>query len=260
MRYVFIGGLLLLTSIACLAGDFDAALLVAFDEDVKELSGLLNEVGTPMVFSQRTFHRLMAYPQKFLAVVSRAGLQESCSTADAALMKFKADRIISIGVAGSLSEKYKQGDIIVVRRVGRHDRGTYSGLCNFTAKDDQLTPLQWDSWLDNFHKRLKILAEERGITIHEDVLISGNSFISSEEKRQQLATRFKADLVDMNSAGILESTQSMGAPCYIIRVVSDYANETAGDDFKKFIENRVNNLTPLIALVADALKNPLVGE
>ncbi len=260
MRYFMIAMVMLLPAINCRAGEFDAALLVAFEEDIKDLSGTLNEVGSPIEYARRSFHRLMAFPHKFIAVVARAGLQESCLTANAALMKFKADRIISIGVAGSLSEKYKQGDIVVIRSVGQHDRGTYSGLCNFAVKNDQLTPLLWDPWLETFNGRLKTLAEEQGMTIHEDVLISGNSFISSEEKRQQLAARFKADLVDMNSAGIEESAQSMCVPCYIIRVVSDYANEKAGDDFKKFVENRADNLTPLITLVADALKNPPAGD
>ena len=83
--------------------------------------------------------------------------------------------------------------------------------------------------------------------------MSGNSFIADYTKRRELAEQFQADLVDMNSAAMVECASAMKRPVYILRVVSDYANESATEDFRSFLENRNETLRPVMEAVAKAL-------
>ena len=68
-------------------------------------------------------------------------------------------------------------------------------------------------------------------------LVSGNSFIAGDGKRAALNTGFGAGLVDMNSSGISESCSALKRPYYLLRIVSDHANESAQADFNSFCSN-----------------------
>ena len=67
-------------------------------------------------------------------------------------------------------------------------------------------------------------------------LVSGEAFVASSEKREELARQFKAQIVEMNAFGLLSSVQGTGAKVLILRVISDFANERAGEDFAAFLK------------------------
>ncbi|MBP2212274.1 putative 5'-methylthioadenosine/S-adenosylhomocysteine nucleosidase [Rhodococcus ruber] len=59
------------------------------------------------------------------------------------------------------------------------------------------------------------------------VLATGDSFVSDAQVRDALAAR--ADLVDMEGFAIALAASRMGAPCRLVKHVSDHADETALD-------------------------------
>jgi nucleoside phosphorylase len=86
-------------------------------------------------------------------------------------------------------------------------------------------------------------------------LVSGDAFIASSAKRKWLRDTFKADAVDMVSAGIARVCEANGVPYVIIRVLSDNADESASADFSAFIQK---NEKPVIAEIALKLIDRLV--
>ncbi|WP_068156578.1 nucleosidase [Rhodococcus phenolicus] len=59
------------------------------------------------------------------------------------------------------------------------------------------------------------------------VLATGDAFVSDAEVRDALAAR--ADLVDMEGFAIAFAAARMGAPCRLVKHVSDHADESALD-------------------------------
>ncbi len=89
---------------------------------------------------------------------------------------------------------------------------------------------------------------EANPTIREGRLVSGDSFIASTAKRTWLRETFKADAVDMVSAGIARVCEANGVPYVILRVLSDNADESASADFAAFVQRYREPLTASVAV------------
>ena len=103
--------------------------------------------------------------------------------------------IINIGIAGSLTYKFKIGEWIEISKVNNLN-------CNIVNKLKTAT------------------------------LVTVNKPIVNETEAKKL----DADLVDMEGLHILNFTKENNLKCYILKMVSDFANENSSTDYKKSIE------------------------
>ncbi len=212
----------------------EALIIVPFERDITRLKRHWRFIGQPLDMGERTYQKVILDGHTFLLTVTKAGLSETTLTCDIGLLRMKAKRIISIGVAGALDDKYQPGDVVVVERVTCHERGSYGADGQFVATRSKSESVTTDAFLDAIQAALLRGAETTGKQVHTDHLVSGNSFIAGSSKRESLRSAFGAGLVDMNSSGISASCAALKRPYYILRVVSDYANESAQQDFNTF--------------------------
>lgn len=84
-------------------------------------------------------------------------------------------------------------------------------------------------------------------------LVSGEAFVASTEKRVELAREHHAQVVEMNSLGILINLRETQVKCLILRVVSDYANEQASEDFSAFLKGYQGEGGTMVAELVKAL-------
>ena len=232
-------------------------LLVAFEKDVQFMKTKTSFLGAPIKIGDRSYHRVNFEDKFGLVAVSKAGLQQTALTVDIALLKMKAKRLISFGVAGAISDEFSQGDVVIVNKVACHDRGSFSGSSAFKP-----APLEWhtpllDPFLREIHSLLSNKCARLERNLKQGEILAGNTFIASTQKREWLHETFHGGLVDMNSAAITESCGVLNVPHTIIRVVSDSADENARDDFSKFIESREILSVILESLIESIL---MVGE
>ncbi len=103
--------------------------------------------------------------------------------------------IINIGIAGSLTNKFKKGEWIEISKVNNLN-------CNIVDK-------------------LKVAT-----------LVTVNQPVVNETEAKKL----DADLVDMEGLHILNFTKENNLKCYILKMVSDFANENSSTDYKKSME------------------------
>jgi adenosylhomocysteine nucleosidase len=74
---------------------------------------------------------------------------------------------------------------------------------------------------------------------------SGNSFIDQVEKREWLKEKLDAQIVDMESAAVVQVARINGVPVLVVRSCSDLAggsgSSTARDEIKEFFEVAADN-------------------
>lgn len=259
----------------CSAAFADTAILVALPS---ELNGVRKEVRIVGQSVELAGHKVsIGYHkgEKIYIVATGAGNLNSAMVTQAVLDRKKVARVISIGVAGNLNEKWAVGDVLCVTNVVSHQAGkeTPSGFetggpsavsrqlsAEYSKKCEELRQAVTDVTTEILHFAQydnnrgddtgKPKAESRKPTtsLRSGKLVSGDSFIASTAKRKWLHDTFNADAVDMVSAGIARVCEANGIPYVIIRVLSDNADETASQDFATFVNAYKEPVTVPIAI------------
>ncbi len=67
----------------------------------------------------------------------------------------------------------------------------------------------------------------------QDIIVSGDQFIASAEKRDWLYKKFKAAAVDMGAAAIAQVCYANRTPVILIRVITDSADSAARTMFRQ---------------------------
>jgi adenosylhomocysteine nucleosidase len=85
---------------------------------------------------------------------------------------------------------------------------------------------------------------------------SGNSFIDQKEKRDYLKEKFDVQIVDMESAAVVQVANVNGVPVLVVRSCSDLAggsgSATASDELRGFFKVAADNSA---SFVLELIKN-----
>ncbi len=193
----------------------------AFEEKVGTPSRTVTLAGGTVVNEYRVG------PHKVLAAKMGAGCVATAVTVARVLALNPLDRVISTGPAGGIGENLKRGDWLNVGSVVAWQQGR-------AGEDGRIFPAE--------HSEIQVDKQPTewpdGVwrTMPNVKLVSGEAFIASAEKRGELAGEFKAQIVEMNAFGLLTALQGTKVKVLILRVVSDFANEQASEDFSDFLK------------------------
>jgi adenosylhomocysteine/aminodeoxyfutalosine nucleosidase len=196
----------------------DIALFYALDQDLEKL-GANQMPANVLKRGSRTIHRFVLPPHTVYAVKMGAGCVETAITAESLFQTVQVDRAFSIGPAGSLSDSIRPGDLYWISFVIPYQMGTATES-GFVPSEG--VPLELP---EATKPRQKIPAVQ---------LASGEVFIASGRERIRIQEMTSAQLIDMNLAGLVFSTKNHGLPLTALRLVSDSADQNAGEDFRKF--------------------------
>ncbi len=162
------------------------------------------------------------------------------------IMNYNPDLILNVGVAGGIHENLKIGDIVVANNVIQHDfdvsafqgrrKGEISGL--------DLVEIPTSKWISE--RIIKHSDNVKPASVYCGTILSGDQFISSKEKLQQLESAFGGLACEMEAG-------SIGQVCYInkkdfgiIRAISDGANENSKTDIERFVKTSSKNAALLV--------------
>jgi len=166
--------------------------------------------------------------------------------------KYEADSIINIGVAGGLTNNLNIGDIVVATKLVQHDfditafnhdKGYVPGVGVYTLVDKELYNL--------FLKVADDICKEKGISILSGVIASGDSFITSVEKANEIRDDFGASCIEMEGAAIAQVCNLCNVPFIVLRSISDSPNNDNKIDYEKFLESSANNISLVIKSFID---------
>ncbi|MBQ7670689.1 MAG: 5'-methylthioadenosine/adenosylhomocysteine nucleosidase [Clostridia bacterium] len=186
------------------------------------------------------------------AVVAKCGVGKinAALCTEAMILKFSPDMIINTGIAGSLSEKLSVLDVAVARSVVLHDFDiTYFGYPRGLVPGVDTVEIPSDVAIS---KAIEGIVKGMGIGCEYGVIATGDQFICSDEKKEELFREFSAIACEMEGGAIGQVCHINKVPFTIIRAISDSANganmdyetfsERAADISSKIVENFIMSI------------------
>lgn len=152
--------------------------------------------------------------------------------------RFDVDAIINCGVAGGMNTEVKVCDIVVSNEVLPHDLelrflSDYPPYNSIFSADEKLV------------KAAVVTCEENGVPCHMGRIVSGEAFISDNNVKSEICSKFSPLAVDMESSAVGHCAFLNAVPFVSIRCISDNADdegEMSFDEFEKIAAKRVADI------------------
>ncbi|MBQ9673229.1 MAG: 5'-methylthioadenosine/adenosylhomocysteine nucleosidase [Ruminococcus sp.] len=164
---------------------------------------------------------------------------------------YKPDVIINSGIAGSLSNELKIGDIVISNDCVQHDmNGTELGdpRGEIWYTDEKRIDIPADkATYEKLYRCCKVLD---GVNVKIGRIATGDIFIASINKRKFIADAFGALCCEMEGGAVGHVCYRNKVPYAVIRSISDDLETNTGADFDKFkflaAENSIKVMTEFL--------------
>ena len=197
------------------------------------------------------------------------GKVNAAMTTAVALAHYRPGEVIFTGIAGSLREDLAPGDIIVGAGAVHHDFGKlhaqgFESRQTRSPVDGLRNPLVLEA-----NPRLVALALEAARTLELEqvqardgprrpkvvvgTIATGDMFIASPAKREEIRRQFDAQAVEMEGAAVAQVCLQLQTPWIIIRGISDQADERAITDVNAFHRTAAHNAGSLAVRMIEAM-------
>ncbi len=237
-------------------------IMAAMHEELKRIVTMLDDVKEEKV-GQKTVYLGLLNQKCVVVVFSGWGKVASASTTTMLVERYQITRLVFTGVAGAIPQHLEIGDIVIGSTFVQHDMDC-AGVLGIQRFEIPLLSL---TEIPAFSKELtlakhaaeKYLTEDLicdvevgelanlGITkptINTGLIASGDQFINSIEKQQELLNALPNLLaVEMEGAAVAQVAHEYSLPFTVIRIISDKANHDSMVDFPRFIEKVASHFT-----------------
>lgn len=202
------------------AMDEEVALFATHLRNVEHLreAGLDVIVGTIATKSGETL--------RVAATVAGMGMVAAGAATQFLITRFSPEAVIFSGIAGNISNRLGVNDVVL--------GGTVRYLDSDMELIGQAAPGEKEYHSD---ARLLELAgqalDSEGVKHVTGVIATGNHFIDTADKREDVRRQTNADAVEMEGAGVLHIADKNQVPAIVIRALSDNT-DTAYSSFRHF--------------------------
>lgn len=147
---------------------------------------------------------------------------------------YHVTHIINTGVAGSLNNEINIGDIVISTDAVYHDvDATVFGYKNGEVPQMGVQSFPADETLRQLAvKAVKEAAPD--VSVFEGRVASGDQFIASHEKKEQIKSYVGGFCAEMEGAAIAQASYINKIPFVIIRAISDKADESVTMSYDEF--------------------------
>ena len=226
-------------------------IIGAMEDEVAQLKKSMEIEETTEVASL-SFCRGKLSGREVVVVRSGIGKVNAAICTQILVDQFHVDVIINTGIAGSLDAEIDIGDIVISTDAVEHDMDA-------SIFGDPIGQIpQMDTFSFPADESLVKLAKEVNEKANPDVhtwigrVGSGDQFVSSGEKKEQLIRVFDAKCTEMEGAAIAHAAYLNKISCVIIRAISDKADNSAVVDYPAFEAAAIRHSVRLIeALVPE---------
>ncbi|MBO0931557.1 5'-methylthioadenosine/adenosylhomocysteine nucleosidase [Fibrella aquatilis] len=207
--------------------------------------------------------------QRVVVAETGIGKVNAAATTAFVLAYFRPRRVLFTGIAGGTNPDLQPGDMVIGQRVAHHD---YSWMTmttpprlshqtrNAITKQENPLYLPADSMLlaraQETAKTIdfeSIPVTSRPPRVVVGTIVTGDVFVSSEEKVAQLRSEFGADATEMEGAAVAQICYQEQVPCLVIRSLSDKANSNARMDMQQFLGIAARNSAKLVLKLIEQL-------
>lgn len=193
-------------------------ILVAMESEIKGLIDNLEIIKVDEIAGKKFYH-VKSSGLYIVIALSGIGKVNASMAATILIERYSPDIIVSSGIAGGL-ESFAPGTVVIASKLVQHDLDTQAfGDPKGLIIGPNLVELESDKRLvDIFAREIKNSVKT--------TLASGDQFVSSKEKTDEIKSCFGAGACDMESCAIAQVAYLFNIPFIAIRKISD----TAGDD------------------------------
>jgi adenosylhomocysteine/aminodeoxyfutalosine nucleosidase len=208
------------------------AIMCAMREELEPILGYLNLKKT-IDYANNKFYLATFKNLNLVLAYSKIGKVNAALTAAILIEKFNAKKLLFSGVAGAIDKDLKIGDLIIATKTCQHDIDlTVFGYEPGFIPESKVF-FECDESLNNIAKKV---AKKLNIKLKEGIIASGDQFIHSKEKKEWIAKTFKASAIEMEGGAVGCVCDNEKVPFFMLRAISDSAEEGAGVDFDEFLE------------------------
>lgn len=227
-------------------------IIGAMDEEVAKLKEQMEDVEVETMAAMDFYKgTVKGYP----VVVVRSGIGKVNAAVCTQILAdcYQVDRIINTGIAGSLNAEINIGDIVLSTDTLEHDMDAVS----FGYPLGQIPRMDTLSFAadDDLRKVAKQVCERviPEIRIFEGRVVSGDQFISDQNKKNWLVENFAGLCTEMEGAAIGHTAYLNGIPFLVIRAISDKADDSATMDYPTFEAKAIEHSVKLLLALCEEL-------
>ena len=161
-------------------------------------------------------------------VIAQCGIGKvfAALCAQTMILRYGVDRVINVGVAGTLSEKLGLLDLAVSDALIQHDMDT-SPLGDPVGLISGINIVRIPA-SETLTAELTAAAERLGLSTLRGTIASGDQFLADETKKAYIRDTFGAVACEMEGAAIGQVCYVNGVEFAVLRCISDNASEEAG--------------------------------
>ncbi|CCH55267.1 Adenosylhomocysteine nucleosidase [Fibrisoma limi BUZ 3] len=242
------------------------ALLGAFDEEVKLVQQSLQNRQV-QVINGITFITGQVDGHDVVVAETGIGKVNAAMTTAFMLAHFRPQRVLFTGIAGGTNPDLQPGDIVIARQTAHHDFGYITFNRQKTNQTRNAITKEFNpAYFPADSALLKVAVEtaktvpfeaipvtSRPPSVIVGTVVTGDVFVSSEEKVQSLRSEYNADATEMEGAAVAQVCYQQQVPCLVIRSLSDKANANARNDMLTFFKTAARNSAKLVLAIVKGL-------
>lgn len=220
-------------------------IIGAMDEEVLIIKGQMKNV-TVQTIASMEFNEGKLHGKDVVVVRSGIGKVNAAVCTQILADIYHVDAVINTGVAGSLRNEINIADIVISTDTQQHDMDA-TGF----GYDLGVIPRMDNSIFQADQQLMKIareVCEEQlpEVGVHIGRVVSGDQFISDNEKKAWLLQNFEGYCTEMEGAAIAQTAYLNQIPFLIIRAISDKADNSAEMSYAEFEEVAIKNTVKLL--------------
>ena len=204
-------------------------------------------------------------------VLARTGIGKiNAAMVTAVLLdRFHPTEVIITGIAGGINPDLQPGDVVIGEKTVQYDFGEWgtngfrsNPTCNPAHEKANPFFVPSDARLVGLAQKASARAEFTAIALDNEkhkprcitgIIASGDAFIASASKKNELRKQIQADAVEMEGAAVAQVCYQQGVPFIVIRSMSDNADATANMDLKRFYQTAAGNSAQLVITLVELL-------
>lgn len=227
------------------------AVIGAMDEEVELLKSKVENRSDEEI-GGTFFHHGTIDEQEIVIVKSGIGKVNAAISTAIVIHHYKPDVVINTGAAGGFNPELEVGDVVISTEVRYNDVDAtvfgyeYGQVPQMPASyvaDEKLLQIAKDA------------VKEEELTVVEGLILSGDSFMSDDDKIKFLKSTFEnPQCAEMEAGAIAQVCYRFDVPFVIIRSLSDIAGKEALQSYEQFLEKAAVHSANVVLKIIHALK------
>lgn len=200
----------------------------------EEIAPLLEKVENikKIEYADNNYYEATYKGKELVIAYSKIGKVFSSLTASILLEKFACEKLLFSGVAGAINPALKIGDLIIAEKLCQHDLDISIFGHDFGFVPEGSKFVESDETLRSIAKEV---AQKNELSLIEGTIATGDQFVASNERKTFISENFQADALEMEGGSVAVVCDALNVPFFILRAISDTANDDAGMDFDEFM-------------------------